>query len=308
MKKIAVFFATVSAFSLFAQDPLFFNTNQSLVYLNPSFAGSNGGIRNQLSYRDQWPKLSGDYVTLTNTFDAYIKPLKAGIAVTYLVDDVAHGTLKSSGLSIAYAQHLSFGEGKLKIIPSVQFGYGMKSLDRDNLHFGSTIDPRNNIIWNNPSILPSVTKNYFNMSGGLLVNFKRDLYVGAYVFNFNQPDIGMAGVSKLPYRVLFHASYNYHITEQINLQAFYRFNRQQAANFNQLSLNALFKNRFIAGFGLASNYTPFVNLGYRYYFITVQGGYDISKASTGAASWEFHISLNFGNKEQFKANSNFENW
>lgn len=311
MKKISVFFATLSfAFSLQAQDPVFLNTNQSLVYLNPSFAGSNGGIRNQLSLRNQWPQSSGHYVTYLNSFDAYLKPLKAGVAVSYAIDDIAKGTLKTSAVNASYAQYLSFGEGKLKVIPSIQVGYGLKSLDRENLHYGDAIDARNGIIWNNPTGIPLPTKSYFNMSGGLLVNYKKDLYVGAYIFNFNQPDVGMLGTSKLPYRLLLHASYNFHVTEQTNLQVSYRYNRQQLSNFNQIAANAIFKNHFIAGLGLASNYTPILNLGYRYYFITVQGGYDfnVSRDGIGRGAWEFHLSFNFGHKDQFKAHRNFENW
>ena len=310
MKKIFIFFAATSTFLSYSQDPIFLNTNQSLVYLNPSFAGSNGGVRDQLSYRSQWPGLSSNYVTYLNSFDVYIKPLKAGVAVSVIHDDAGRGTLKTRQFSITYAQHLSFADGKLKIIPSLQLGGGMKNLDRDNLHFGDMIDSRYGVIWNDPQFFPNTTKLYFNASGGFLANFKKDLYVGAYVFNFNQPNIGLLGVSKLPPRLLLHASYNIHLSEQTSLQIFYRYNQQQNIVFNQLSANAIFKNHFIAGVRYLSNYLALVNLGYRWSFFTLMGGYDInfSKYGLGAGSWEIHTSFSFANKEKFKAKGNFENY
>lgn len=55
-----------------AQDPIFLNANHSLLNLNPSFAGSNGGFRNQFSFRNQWPSLSGRYHTYINSADVYL--------------------------------------------------------------------------------------------------------------------------------------------------------------------------------------------------------------------------------------------
>ena len=122
MKKIFVFFAFMFGFLVVdAQDPIFLNTNHSLLYLNPSFAGSNGGIRNQLSYRNQWPNLSGNFVTYLNSFDAYIKPLNAGIAVSYLHDDIARGLLKTNRINLVYAQHFNLFENKLKIVDFIEY-------------------------------------------------------------------------------------------------------------------------------------------------------------------------------------------
>ena len=45
-----------------AQDALFTSNQQSFLYLNPSFAGSNGFMRYQSLYRNQWPNLSSPYI------------------------------------------------------------------------------------------------------------------------------------------------------------------------------------------------------------------------------------------------------
>src|SRR5687768_8926887 len=86
--------------NLTAQDIFFNNFNQSLIYFNPSFAGSNGGVRNQFTYRNQWPFHLGRFETYMNSFDFYIKPIRGGIAITALTDDCAHGTFKTTYLGI----------------------------------------------------------------------------------------------------------------------------------------------------------------------------------------------------------------
>ena len=46
-----------------AQDPTFTQFYANPLYLNPAFAGSNGCPRFALNYRNEWPQLTGNYVT-----------------------------------------------------------------------------------------------------------------------------------------------------------------------------------------------------------------------------------------------------
>src|SRR4051812_44625429 len=76
------------------QDASFLNSNQSLVQLNPSFAGSNGFVRNQNSYRRSTrPQFSSSYELYSNATDFFIKPLKAGIALNWMREDFSGGLL-----------------------------------------------------------------------------------------------------------------------------------------------------------------------------------------------------------------------
>src|SRR5688572_11976793 len=121
MKKYIVLLSLIAGSSnLIAQDPIFFNTNQSLVYLNPSFAGSNGGIRNQFSFRRQWPQYSNNYTTALNTFDFYVKGMRGGFALSALSDNFANGTLITRTYGLGYAQQLKFFDKKLTLVPSFQ--------------------------------------------------------------------------------------------------------------------------------------------------------------------------------------------
>lgn len=308
------------AFAVPAQDPAFLNSSQSLVNLNPSFAGSNGGIRNQLTYFNQWAndsRYGKAYATTLNTFDAYIKPLKGGIAVSAINDMAGSGRLKMSGLSLAYAQHLSFSDGNLKIIPSVQVGYSQKILDINRgLTFGDLIDPRMLTVWDNNAIMPSQKKSYADVSAGLLVNYKKNFYAGVSVFHINQPDAGLLGTSRLPARIVAHASYNLHVSENTLFNFLVKYSAQKIFSVSQAEANAVFFKHLLVGIGYMSNpYTysndGLINLGFRGNFMsaTLSGSKGIIKKSTyTAASYALNLSFNLRNKEQRKQLTSFESW
>jgi type IX secretion system PorP/SprF family membrane protein len=294
-----------------SQDPFILNSNQSLIYLNPSFAGSNGLVRNQFSYRNQWPELLYPFVTYVNSFDAYVKPLRAGLAFSFSSDDQMNGTLKTNVYSLAYAQHLNLFDKKLKVIPSVQFGYGRKILDVNNLTFGDAVDPRYGYIWNSQQTAPQPLKTYFDLSAGLLLNYKKNLYIGTSFFHINQPDQGLLGNWRIPFRFVTHASYTFHFSEKTLLQLFYKVEVQQKFYSHQFAMNMLIKNHVIAGLGYSSPYTPCINLGYRSNWFSIQLGYDVMVsefAGTTTDSWEIHTSFNLRNKELRRTLTNFETW
>ncbi|MEO6302287.1 MAG: PorP/SprF family type IX secretion system membrane protein [Bacteroidia bacterium] len=294
----------------YSQDPVFTNPLQSLVYLNPSFAGSNGFIRNQFSYRNQWPNLSGTYVTYLNTFDAYIKPIKGGISFSALLDDQAHGTLVTDVLSLGYAQHISLLEGKLKIIPSLQGSFGVKKLDRSKLNFGDMIDARRGFVWNTQTILPSERRTYLDISSGLLINYN-NFYFGSSVFHINQPDEGLMGVSKLPYRLSLYSSYNLKIKDKTLLHFFARYERQQKFDYLHLNVNALLFKHLIIGGGYMSTSAIDLNVGYRNNFFVISLEYDVTTSKLSgntAGSWGLQASFNLRNKEKRKEITNFERW
>jgi type IX secretion system PorP/SprF family membrane protein len=293
-----------------AQDPVFYNSNQSLIYLNPSFAGSNGGLRNQFSYKNQWPSLSGKYVTFLNAFDLYIKAIRGGLAVSVIQDNQANGLLKTTGASLAYAQHISFLDGDLKIIPSLQVAYGQRDLNTTALNFGDMIDPRLGLVWTN-SITPSSKITYADFSAGLLVNYKNKLFIGTSIFHMNEPDAGLLSSYKLPFNFNLHASYNFQLSEKSQVQAFYVFNGQNNFWTNRLGLNFVSFNHLVTGIGLVSLDTPILSAGYRNDYFNLLLGYDftLSKlAGNTGGTWEFQASFNLRNKEQRKALTGFETW
>jgi type IX secretion system PorP/SprF family membrane protein len=310
MKKIYFLSVLCSVYvSSFSQDAIFLNSNQSLIYMNPSFAGSNGGVRNQFSYRNQWPQLSGNMQTFLNTADVYLKPIKAGIAVSVFQDNIERGTLKTNALSLSYAQYLSFRGGDLKIIPSVKFSYAERLLDLNKLQFGDAIDPRYGIVWYSAYGVPPSKKTYFDFSSGLLVNYKNKLYAGASMLHINQPDGGLLGEYKIPYALNIHASYTSVISEKSILQTFCLLNRQDKFNTFRLGVNTIIYNHLVFGVAVVSFDSPIISAGYRNNYFSLLFGYDFSLsrlAGNTIGSGEVHASFNLRNKSQHKTLTSFE--
>jgi len=287
---------------------MFLNTNQSLIYLNPSFAGTNGYIRNQASYRNQWPNQTGNFITYLNSFDAFIKPLNGGIAISLLSDIQAHGTLKRTCFSLAYAQHFSFIKGKLKIIPSLQIAFGQERLDASNLSYGDLLDARYGIVWKSFGTTPSANKNYLDLTSGLLVNYK-NLYLGAAVFHFNQPDIGLLGAFKLPPLYSMNLSCNKAISENTLLHFAARLMQQQEKTIAQAAVNMVYKN-FLVGLGYRSQTTAFITAGFRYNNINCMLAYDrgFGKLYSTPSSWELMLSFHSRKETPKGTTTNLENW
>lgn len=310
----------------FPQDPFFTNTNQSLVYLNPSFSGSNGFIRNQTVYRNQWPNVSGPtYVTYGNAFDAYIKPLKGGVSLSVMNDDIGNGTLKMSFFNFAYAQYFSFLNNKLKVIPSVQFGYFVETLDKTKLNFGEIIHPRYNIVWNDQSsaVVPTVSKKNLNLSSGLLITYNGFTF-GVGAFNANQPDIGLVGFHKLPVRTCINASYNLPICESSLLHFSSVSNIQMNTVHSQFITTLVYKKVF-GGIGggvwRIPYYYEFVNsynypvelvltAGLHFKKFNISYAFDryIPKYGFSTNSHQISLSLNFKSKKDSIQKIGIEYW
>jgi type IX secretion system PorP/SprF family membrane protein len=270
-----------------AQDLGFGNPNQNLVNLNPSFAGSNGFIRNQLSFRDQRPGLSNNFTWACNNFDAYLKCISAGIAVTGQWESYNElATRKSYGL--VYAQHLKLWKGSIKIIPSIQALYRTSDFN---------------------GLLTLPDQKYIDFNSGLLLSYKERLYVGGSVFHLAEKPTGGFYNGRDERKFTFHASYSVDIGEKSLIQFLFVQNGHQRYYSSYLMANAVLNNHYMvgAGYGSGSNLTG--TLGYRASCFSVAYAYamSVSKLSGNTAgSHELHLSYNLRNKERRDLLSNFE--
>jgi type IX secretion system PorP/SprF family membrane protein len=309
MRNITVLFL-ILGLNIFAQDPIFTNTNQSLIHLNPSFSGSNGLFRFQSNTRSQWYNLSGSYLTFYNSVDVFIKPLNGGIALTYTRDDQAKGTLVTDRIDLTYAQHFNFFEKKLKIIPSLQISCFQKALDNSKLSYGDQIDPRRGFAWSQVPNNSITKKANIDLSAGLIINYKH-FYIGTSVFHITQPDEGVSGPNKLPYRLSMFTSYNLPLGDKVLLNALFRFEKQQNFYTTHFNINALLFKHMILSAGINDNNSINMLAGYRHNYFTISGGYEfgISKINVNSAgSFEIAGSFNLRNKTDRKLVKDFERW
>ncbi|MES2513478.1 MAG: PorP/SprF family type IX secretion system membrane protein [Bacteroidota bacterium] len=308
MRYIAVLFLGLHV-SVQAQDPVFTNAQQSLVALNPSFAGSNGLIRFQSNTRMQWMSLPGSYQTYYNSLDAFIKPMNGGFALAYSRDDQAKGTLVTDRIDLTYAQHFNLLDKKLKIIPSLQVSVFRKTLDRRKVVFGDQIEPRRGFTdpW---SSLPTQSKSNVDFSSGLIINYNH-FYLGTTVFHFTQPDEGLQGPSKLPLRSSSFISYNFKIGENVLLNPILRYDQQQNFSNIQFNVNALFLKHIMVSTGYRNNNTINAFAGFRHPYFTVSGGYEFAldnASPNSSGTYELAATLTLRTKENRKVVKDFERW
>jgi type IX secretion system PorP/SprF family membrane protein len=271
---------------------------RSLLSLNPSFAGSNGLVRNQFGYRNQWPKLSGKNESYYNGFDAYLKSIDAGAGIFVNYSNIS-GFMLEKDISLVYAQRIPLKNPDWKIIPSLQLGYLYREVNTGRLYSPLQVPIK---------ITP--VKEDKDVGAGLLVNYK-SFYSGLSLFHINQPDIGVFGNSLLARKISFYTAYNLHLSEKTLLNFTWNYSYQRSNSFLQFSANMVLIKHLIMGLGYSSGTNFFTNLGYRNNYFSIRLGYDqyLSRLSgITVGSWELASSINFRGKENRKSLTDFETW
>jgi type IX secretion system PorP/SprF family membrane protein len=125
-------------FSVNAQDPQFSQFYSSPLYLAPSFAGTSGGGRLIINYRDQWPRLTSTFITAAFSADYYLEKYRSGVGLLLLRDDAGNGLMNLTRLGLNYSFNFNITQ-KWKFRPGLQAYYYWESIDYSFLTFGDQI-------------------------------------------------------------------------------------------------------------------------------------------------------------------------
>ena len=186
-----------------AQDPTFTQFYANPLYLNPAFAGSHGCPRFALNYRNEWPSLSGNYVTYSASYDQYFKNISGGFGVLALHDQQGQGTINTSMLGLIYSYHLKVTR-KFSMMFGARASWFQKSLDWDKLTFGDMIDPRRGFIYSTGDVPRGGSRGFFDASAGV-VGYSKTFFFGFAAHHLNTPNESMIyGNSPLPMRFTGH--------------------------------------------------------------------------------------------------------
>jgi len=210
MKKSLIYcsliFALFTAFSntLLAQDPEFTQFYANPLYLNPAFAGTNRCPRLVMNYRNQWPSLSGSFVTSSVSYDQHVETIQGGLGLMVLNDRAAEGTLKTTTVNGIYSYQQAINR-KFSIKAGLQATYLQKSLDWSKLTFGDMIDPRKGFIYSTADQQRGGAVKAVDFSAGIL-GFSDVVYGGFAVHHLNEPNESLiVGTSRLPMKYTIHA-------------------------------------------------------------------------------------------------------
>lgn len=291
-----------------AQDPTFTQFYSNPVYLNPALAGSSGCPRIALNYRNQWPQLTGNYITYAAAYDSYAKNLSGGVGIMAMHDQQGQGTIQTSMIAGTYSYYLKVNR-KFRIMFGGQAAYFQKYLDWSKLTFGDMIDPRRGFIYQTGDVpRGDGSHGFFDVSAGM-VGFTKNFYFGVAAHHLNRPDESMIlGDSRLPIRVTGHMGANIKLGQRGRYSSsttlmpnviyqyqngFQQFNIGAYLKYEAFTIGAWYRNRdaFIVSLGIT---TEKFRIGYSYDLTVSQLG-----GVTGG-SHEISMGINLKCKKRIK--------
>ncbi|MBP5994073.1 MAG: type IX secretion system membrane protein PorP/SprF [Crocinitomicaceae bacterium] len=296
------------SFHSMAQDPTFTQFYSNPVYLNPALAGSSGCPRIALNYRNQWPQLTGNFITYAAAYDTYAKNLSGGVGIMAMHDQQGQGTIQTSMIAGTYSYYLKVNR-KFRIMFGGQAAYFQKYLDWSKLTFGDMIDPRRGFIYQTGDVpRGDGSHGFFDVSAGM-VGFTKNFYFGVAAHHLNRPDESMIlGDSRLPIRITGHMGANIKLGQRGRYSSsttlmpnviyqyqngFQQFNIGAYLKYEAFTIGAWYRNRdaFIVSLGIT---TEKFRIGYSYDLTVSQLG-----GVTGG-SHEISMGINLKCKKQMK--------
>ncbi|MEC8597419.1 MAG: type IX secretion system membrane protein PorP/SprF [Bacteroidota bacterium] len=186
-----------------AQDPEFTQFYSNPVYLNPAFAGAARCPRFVMNYRNQWPAMSGNYVTSAAAYDQHIPSISGGLGFIVMNDRAGRGTLSTSRISGIYSYQQAVSR-KFSIKAGFEATYFQKALDWSQLTFGDMIDPRKGFIYETQDQPRGGKVSQVDFSAGI-IGFSKKVYFGFAAHHLNEPNESLVvGVSRLPMKLTAH--------------------------------------------------------------------------------------------------------
>ena len=284
-----------------AQDPEHTQFYSNTMFLNPALAGDFRAPELVFSYRNQWPGISGDFVTSTISFDQAIPGTGGGYGFTALNDRSASTTMSTTSLGAVYSQKAKLTR-KWTATFGIQLNLTQEYLDRDKLTFNDQIVPGFGFIGTSADIIDVQNRLYPDFSAGMLL-YKRDFWIGYAAHHLNEPNKSFFyGNSPLPMKHTIHGGFKLPIPDRYGRMiaaARPEFLYRQQGPFKQLNLATIFTMQKV-GFGV--QYRGIINTTFRdavqLIFLhtsksyTVGYSYDITVSAIGFQAFGAH-EINF---------------
>jgi len=297
---VAVFQADTSK----AQDPHFTQFYANPIYLNPAFAGSHPCPRIVFNYRNQWPNISGTFVTTSFSYDMRVEAISGGLGIHFLNDKAGQGTIGITRFSAMYAYQFAITR-EFSIAFGLQATYGQKKLDWSKLTFGDMIDPKYGFIYNTNEIENKEVVSYPDFSVGAL-GFSKRFYAGFAAFHLTEPEESfLNGPSPLPMKFTGHAGAVIPLDGRsgestVSPNVIY----QQQQDFRELNLGLyLTKGPIVGGLWYRNSDAVVMVVGFQQDPVKIGYSYDVTISKLGivtAGSHEISFQLLFKCKPKRK--------
>jgi type IX secretion system PorP/SprF family membrane protein len=276
-----------------AQDPEFTQFYANPLYLNPAFAGSNICPRVCINYRNQWPGISGTYITTSASFDRFVYKIKSGLGLLVTNDRAGQGTLSTTNISGIYSYQWR-PTRNVSVNVGFQATYAEKKLDWNKLTFGDQIDDRRGFVKNTDEIRGLSKKSYADFSAGAVM-FTKKYFVGFAANHITQPDESLlSGSSRLPIKYTAHAGAIIPLgsaSNETSVSPNILYQKQQ--DFQQINLGVyVTKGSVVGGLWYRNSDAFIVLIGFQQGIFKIGYSYDVTVSKlTNASAGSHEVSL-----------------
>ena len=195
-----------------AQDNHYSQFYANKLYLNPAFAGTDVCPRIILGYRDQWPGLSGEYVSYTASYDQSFNSM--GLGLLFNADDAGRGVLKTNNIGFVLSPKVQLDQNWTLSV-AVEAGITQKTLDHSPLIFPDQLDPRYGVVSNIQEISEDKSVLRPDIQTGLML-YSKQMYVGYSIHHLLMPNISLInGVDSLYQRHTGHIGLNIYLPSTV---------------------------------------------------------------------------------------------
>ena len=221
-----------------AQDPQYSQYYASPLLIAPSFAGNSLGSRAFVSYRDQWAKLPGSFVTYSFAIDNNFYSLNSGLGLVATRDVAGSAKLGTTTLTGLYSYRFNIDDN-WRIRPGISFTLAQRSVQFAKAVFPDQISQTGI----DPSTIEQSTPPYnYNDAGSSVVVYNRQLWVGVSVEHLLRPNTSFARLNaRTPMKWSQFGGINFpmknrvgKVPEVISVNYLYKM----SANFQQIDIGA----------------------------------------------------------------------
>ena len=201
--------------SAYADNPQYSQNYNSPLLIAPSFAGNSLGSRAYLTYRDQWAKLPGSYVTYAVGIDNNFYAINSGFGLTAVYDVAGTAGMGTTSATALYSYRFNFTED-WRIRPGISFSYSQRALNR-------------RAIWGDQISITGIDETtieatpapyyYFDAASSVVV-YNRQMWFGLSANNLMRPNRSFGRQSsKAPIEWLQFGGYNIPMTSRVGRPA-----------------------------------------------------------------------------------------
>jgi type IX secretion system PorP/SprF family membrane protein len=186
-----------------AQDPFFSQFYNSILFLNPAYAGAAHHPRVAAAYRNQIPAMGSPFVTYNAAFDMPVRVLQGGLGIN-IMNDVQGATINKTSIDAIYSYFLAITPD-LVINAGFQASYCHRFLKTSGMILPDGLDATGIYIGHTEPIA-DMNRGYPDFTVGFVM-YNRIAYGGVSMHHLTRPNTSYSKNyhQPLPRKLMVHA-------------------------------------------------------------------------------------------------------